>query len=236
VRIANPGVDRITIDEDAKTLRIDNTRLRARFAMRFGDEKSEDGRTTVSRADQVRKAFNSPFWPFVLVTTSIGQEGLYFHNYCHAVMHWNLPSNPIDLEQREGRVHRYKGHAVRRNVAQRYGQNVRRAQHDDPWERLFALAAAECGEESGGIAPYWVFPIDGGAVIERHVPVLPLSRESEYMPVLRKSLAAYRMVFGQPRQDDLVTFLLQQLNRDRLSAAIDGLTIDLAPRPLSSPQ
>nr|WP_270246095.1 helicase-related protein [Coprococcus sp. AM11-30B] len=41
--------------------------------------------------------------PFVLATTSIGQEGLDFHNYCCVIMHWNLPSNPIDLEQREGR-------------------------------------------------------------------------------------------------------------------------------------
>lgn len=48
---------------------------------------------------------------------SRSEEGLDFHRYCHAVVHWNLPSNPIDLEQREGRVHRYKGHAVRKNVA-----------------------------------------------------------------------------------------------------------------------
>src|SRR3546814_9477258 len=33
-----------------------------------------------------------------------------FHPYCYRVYHWNLPSNPVDLEQREGRVHRYKGH------------------------------------------------------------------------------------------------------------------------------
>jgi hypothetical protein len=36
-------------------------------------------------------------------------------------MHWNLPSNPVDMEQREGRVHRYKGHAVRRNITQSFG-------------------------------------------------------------------------------------------------------------------
>ena len=41
--------------------------------------------------------------PFVLATTSIGQEGLDFHNYCRVIMYWNLPSNPMDLEQREGR-------------------------------------------------------------------------------------------------------------------------------------
>ncbi|MEA3275971.1 MAG: helicase-related protein [Pseudomonadota bacterium] len=63
--------------------------------------------------DSVRAAFNSPFRPFVLTSTSIGQEGLDFHPWCHRLVHWNLPGNPVDLEQREGRIHRYKGHAAR---------------------------------------------------------------------------------------------------------------------------
>ena len=32
---------------------------------------------------EIRAAFNSPFWPFVLATTSIGQEGIDFHWWCH---------------------------------------------------------------------------------------------------------------------------------------------------------
>jgi len=72
----------------------------------FGEESVEGGGDVRTRADQVRTAFNSPFWPFVLASTSVGQ-GLDFHLYCHAVVHWNLPSNPVDLEQREGRVHRF---------------------------------------------------------------------------------------------------------------------------------
>jgi len=75
----------------------------------------------VARADAVREAFNSPFRPFILASTTIEQEGLDFHTWCHAVVHWNLPANPVDLEQREGRVHRYKGHAVRRNVTSHLG-------------------------------------------------------------------------------------------------------------------
>jgi superfamily II DNA or RNA helicase len=87
--------------------------------MRFGDDRSNevplalDGSTPGTRKERVRAAFNSPFWPFVVVSTSVGQEGLDFHHYCHAITHWNLPSNPVDLEQREGRIHRYTGHAVR---------------------------------------------------------------------------------------------------------------------------
>ena len=82
---------RVRIGED------DALRMRTRFAMRFGDQDSEDS-SEPTRADHVRSAFNSPFWPFVLATTSVGQEGLDFHPYCHAVVHWNLPSNPVDLE------------------------------------------------------------------------------------------------------------------------------------------
>ena len=85
------------------------------------------------REGQVRAAFNSPFWPFVLASTSVGQEGLDFHLYSHAVVHWNLPANPVDLEQREGRVHRYKGHAVRTNVAAAYGARPEVVAADDPW-------------------------------------------------------------------------------------------------------
>ena len=63
------------------------------------------------RKENIRNAFNSPMRPFVLATTSIGQEGLDFHNYCRVIMHWNLPSNPIDV----GRILRrfyYAGHDV----------------------------------------------------------------------------------------------------------------------------
>ena len=74
---------------------------RRRVAVRFGRDGTDDEKV-LQRSSSVRAAFNSPFWPFVLVTTSVGQEGLDFHQYCHAVVHWNLPSNPVDLEQREG--------------------------------------------------------------------------------------------------------------------------------------
>src|SRR5204862_7386184 len=114
-------------------------RLRTRFAMRFGDQEADES-AEPTRADQVRSAFNSPFWPFVLATTSVGQEGLDFHTYCHAVVHWNLPSNPVDLEQREGRVHRYKNHAVRKNIAHDFGMLAIDEEPHDLWEWMFTQA------------------------------------------------------------------------------------------------
>jgi len=58
-----------------------------------------------------------------ITPTSIGQEGLDFHQYCHAVVHWNLPTNPLDLEQREDRVNRYKNYAVRKTLQTIWSDN-----------------------------------------------------------------------------------------------------------------
>ncbi len=228
LRAQTPGVDWIETSMP-DNVSIDNQRVRARFAMRFGDEHGEREEGGI-RKDVVRASFNSPFWPFVLATTSIGQEGLDFHPYCHAVVHWNLPSNPVDLEQREGRVHRYKGHAVRKNVA-RLAQTsgIRLATDANPWQTLFAHAENHAARKSD-ISPYWVFPIEGGAVIERHTPSLPLSREASRLPALRRSLAVYRMVFGQPRQDDIVEHLKQTVPESEMSGLAQELSIDLEPK------
>jgi len=227
LRTAQLGADEIEITK-SRRVQIHPRRLRARFAARFGEQDSEDGETR-SRADQVRTAFNSPFWPFVLASTSVGQEGLDFHQYCHAVVHWNLPTNPVDLEQREGRVHRYKGHAVRKNLALRYPQAAFDLSHSDPWEAMFETAGSDRPTGMRDLWPYWLLPTPGGSTIERHVPNLPLSREVAQLEDLRRTLAAYRMVFGQPRQEDLLRYLLAEVPPDRLAHAAAELRIDLAP-------
>ena len=208
----------------------DSHRMRTRFAVAFADQTLDDG--SVNRVGSVSTAFNSPFWPFVLTSTSVGQEGLDFHLWCHAVVHWNLPYNPVDLEQREGRVHRYKGHAVRRNVASTLGPEL--CGHglepgSDIWDGLFAMASASRTENDSEMVPYWVFH-EGPARIERHVPVMPFSREEAALPRLRKTLAAYRLAFGQPRQEELVDFLGAKLSDEDLKR----LRIDLSP-PESTP-
>ena len=71
--------------------------IRSSYAVGFTKDAGDNSKI-VNRKESIRNAFNSPLRPFVLATTSIGQEGLDFHNYCRVIMHWNLPSNPIDLE------------------------------------------------------------------------------------------------------------------------------------------
>jgi len=227
LRTSSLRVDEIRLDG---SLEVETQSLRGHFAMRLGSESSEEGEAAV-REEHVRAAFNSPFRPFVLATTSVGQEGLDFHPYCHAVVHWNLPANPVDLEQREGRVHRYKGHAIRKNVALAHGLRALADGASDPWERVFELARGEAADPDHGLVPYWVYTVPGGAAIERHVPALPLSRDRAQLEALRRSLAVYRMVFGQPRQDDLLAYLVQQVQSEELERLRPLLRIDLAPPP-----
>lgn len=212
-------------------LKVKQYRMRGRFAMRFGQYRDDEGGE--KRPGALRDAFNSPFRPFVLATTSIGQEGLDFHPYCRRVYHWNLPSNPVDLEQREGRVNRYKCHAVRLNVAEKFADVVRGCGTApvDPWAEMFgaaskATAASDASETAGGLVPFWIY--DGEARVERCVPMLPFSREIELLEQLKKSVAAYRLAFGQPRQDDLLAYLTK-LTDTLPQAEFDALQIRLDP-------
>jgi hypothetical protein len=217
-------------------VRIEKHGIRCRYALRFGDERTweVEGRT---RDEDVRIAFNSPFRPFTLATTSIGQEGLDFHQYCHRVVHWNLPSNPVDLEQREGRVHRYKGHVIRRNLAKEYGIHFDLLQQHgallDPWAALFHIAEAERLRDSNDLVPYWIFDTKEGFKIERVVPMLPFSREESQLESLHDHVVAYRSVMGQPRQDELLGFLAHNKSLEEIRELVSGLSIDLSP-PSSS--
>lgn len=218
------GVRELDLDDPIDPVR--RRSMGGRFALRFGDERSDDGGET--RRSHVRTAFNSPFWPFVLATTSVGQEGLDFHLYCHAVVHWNLPANPVDLEQREGRVHRYKGHAVRRNLAQSLGSEALLSGDSDLWRWVFAEGARRRPKTDSDIVPLWVFA-DGDARIERVVPALPLSRDRSRLEALKRSLVAYRLAFGQPRQEELVAYMKDRFTDEEIEQLKHELHIDLAP-------
>lgn len=202
----------------------DSFLIRTVFALRLGHLASDEGALTL---DAVRGAFNSPFRPFVLASTSVGQEGLDFHPWCHRLVHWNLPGNPVDMEQREGRVHRYKGHAVRKNVAEHYAADALCAWSpgDDLWALMFDQANdAARREKRSDLVPYWL--ASGSHRIERHVPTLPYTTEVAAFRRLKRQLAAYRVVFGQPRQEEL----LDLLDRSEISAEeLARWSIDLSP-------
>lgn len=196
----------------------EKVRMRTHFAVGYFNARVTN--ENVQRTEKIRQAFNSPFRPFILSTTSIGQEGLDFHFYCRKIMHWNLPSNPIDLEQREGRINRYKCHAVRQNIAHRYGD-------EKTWDEMFEKASkVEKGEHSD-LVPFWSLTDSENTKvkIERIVPMYPMSQDRLKYNRLIKVLSMYRLTLGQPRQEELIEII----NRETAGEIDARLFMNLSP-------
>ena len=200
--------------------------LRTHFAVAFTKGEGNTDKST-DRKKIVRNAFNSPFRPFVLASTSIGQEGLDFHNYCRKIVHWNLPSNPIDLEQREGRINRFECLAIRQNIAQRYGANQF---EKDVWNEMFEIAVkdtTENNQHSSDLIPFWGVPKTEDMVkIERIVPMYPFSRDISAYERMIKILLLYRLTLGQARQEELLEHIIKNTEEDE---DLKKLFINLSP-------
>lgn len=197
--------------------------LRAHFAVGYYNAKGDD--ENIQRTENIRTAFNSPFRPFVLATTSIGQEGLDFHINCRKIVHWNLPSNPIDLEQREGRINRFKCLAIRQNIAKKYG-NIKFK--EDIWEEMFNEASKQEKGNNSDLVPYWSLPnTDEHTIkIERIVPMYPMSKDQVKYNRLIKVLSLYRLTLGQPRQEELINALGNSFEQ---AENLEDLFINLSP-------
>jgi hypothetical protein len=185
--------------------------------------KSTDDDTNTLHTNRIRNAFNSPFRPFVLATTSIGQEGLDFHLYCRKIVHWNLPSNPIDLEQREGRINRYQCLAIRQNIVKRYGNQCK---GENIWPELFQAAESK-NDDGSGLMPCWCLPNHTDDIpIERIVPMYPFSNDEPMYKRIIEIVRLYRLTLGQPRQEELMRKLI---GMDISDEEKNALFINLSP-------
>ncbi len=125
----------------------------------------------------------------------------------------------------------YRGHAVRKNLARElFADAAWSRELGDPWHSMFEAAVEARGAEASDIHPFWVLPSARGSHIERHIMNLPLSIDENRLHDLRRTLAAYRMVFGQPRQEDMLECLLKHVPEAGLSQTADQLRINLEPQ------
>jgi hypothetical protein len=77
--------------------------------------------------------------------------------------------------------------------------------------------------------PYWIYEEGENACrVERLVPLPPFSSENARYKALKRSLAVYRLAFGQPRQEDLVEYLAS-IKQDCDKQALRELQLNLAP-------
>ena len=65
-----------------------------------------NGSTKPETRQRLMLAFNTPFFPEILVSSSVLAEGVDLHMNCRHVIHHDLCWNPSTLEQRTGRVDR----------------------------------------------------------------------------------------------------------------------------------
>ncbi|WP_447978469.1 helicase-related protein [Candidatus Nitrospira bockiana] len=72
-----------------------------------------NGTTQQATRQRLMLAFNTPFYPEILVASSVMAEGVDLHLNCRHVIHHDLCWNPSTLEQRTGRVDRVGAKAER---------------------------------------------------------------------------------------------------------------------------
>jgi len=80
------------------------------------------------------------------------------------------------------------------------------------------------------LIPYWIYEVSEGYSIERLIPMLPLSREVEFIERLKHSLVLYRSVIGQPRQQEFLEFLATKMDKQKIDVLLNQLIIDLSPQ------
>jgi len=226
--VLNVSTSSISVDLYTTSGNVVQRNMRTHYAVAYGAQKSQSDAGD-NRMMNLRDGFNSPFRPFVLASTSVGQEGLDFHFYCKKIFHWNLPHNAIDLEQREGRINRYKGLVIRKKIAELIELGDIDNQNKSIWESIFEYAESYYSNDTSGIKPNWYID-DGESNIERFVPTYPMSKDITKYKDLVNVLALYRMTFGQPRQDELIeAWKAENLQSKEIDSLRKKLMINLSP-------
>jgi ERCC4-related helicase len=77
------------------------------------------GETRPETRQKIMLTFNTPFYPEILIASSVMAEGVDLHLNCRHVIHHDLDWNPSSLEQRTGRIDRLGA------KAERSGQSIR---------------------------------------------------------------------------------------------------------------
>jgi superfamily II DNA or RNA helicase len=78
----------------------------AKLAKRIQAVRLVNGETDLVDRRRLLLGFNTPFFPEVLVASSVMAEGVDLHRECRHIIHHDLSWNPSTLEQRTGRVDR----------------------------------------------------------------------------------------------------------------------------------
>lgn len=107
---AGPEVDQSMTDDESQAG--GRVRLVANVRRVYGDTRDET-------RERIMLTFNTPFYPEILIASSVMAEGVDLHLNCRHVIHHDLDWNPSSLEQRTGRIDRLG------SKAERSGKSIR---------------------------------------------------------------------------------------------------------------
>jgi ERCC4-related helicase len=107
---AGPEVDQSMTDDETQAG--GRVRLVANVRRVYGDTRDET-------RERIMLTFNTPFYPEILIASSVMAEGVDLHLNCRHVIHHDLDWNPSSLEQRTGRIDRLG------SKAERSGKSIR---------------------------------------------------------------------------------------------------------------
>jgi hypothetical protein len=94
---AGPDVENSFADEEED--KVVRSKLAANVRWAYGETAREI-------RERIMLTFNTPFYPEILITSSVMSEGVDLHLNCRHVIHHDLDWNPSSLEQRTGRIDR----------------------------------------------------------------------------------------------------------------------------------
>jgi hypothetical protein len=124
---------------------------------------------------------------------------------------------------------------IRQQIAHKYGTLLTAAdsQSSDLWDDMFRIA--EFMERDGKpycqLVPFWHVETSEAESfkIERIIPFYPFSRDQAKLLTILRTLAIYRLAFGQPRQSELIEHLLKHLPEGKIGSVREKLMVNLSP-------
>ena len=114
----NSALDALNHIQTGQYRTVDPAEGEASTTMILPNVRLANGEVRIETRNMLVAAFNMPFFPEVLVSSSVLSEGVDLHWECRTVIHHDLDWNPSTLEQRTGRLDRIG------SLSEKVGQSI----------------------------------------------------------------------------------------------------------------
>ncbi len=116
------------------------------------------------------------------------------------------------MEQREGRIKRFKGLDIRRAIADQYIDKIVRTENNI-WDNLYEIAEQNKQSNQCDLVPFWIMPDQDKFKLKTIIPMYFYSKDFDKLRTIKTVLRNYRLTFGQPRQEELIEVLVENLTK-----------------------